>query len=96
METANSFKFAMAAAGLLLASCSKAADTPPAASSNDAKPAAAASQIKCLGVNECRGQGQCGGPAGNSCAGQNECKGKGWLLLDAKACTDKGGTEYKG
>jgi uncharacterized membrane protein len=93
METANSFKFAMAAAGLLLASCSKTSDTPPAAApSTDAK----AAQIKCLGVNECRGQGQCGGPAGNACAGQNECRGKGWILLDSKTCSAKGGTEYKG
>src|SRR5688572_32963747 len=37
---------------------------------------AAAANVKCTGVNECKGKGACAG-AGNACAGKNECKGKG-------------------
>jgi len=55
----------------------------------DAKDTAA--QIKCTGVNECKGKGACGG-ASHDCAGQNECKGKGWVTLTDKDCKAKGGT----
>lgn len=55
----------------------------------DAKDAAA--QIKCTGVNECKGKGACGG-ATHDCAGHNECKGKGWITLTEKDCKAKGGT----
>src|SRR4051812_28474954 len=48
-----------------------AADKAPA---KDAK--AAAANVKCTGVNECKGKGACAG-AGNACAGKNECKGHG-------------------
>ena len=49
-------------------------------------------KVKCSGVNECKGKGECAGAAA-ACAGHNDCKGKGWITLDsAKACTDKGGT----
>ena len=47
--------------------------------------------VKCLGINECKGQGQCGVPGGHACAGQNECKGKGWLQVPPEECTTKGG-----
>ena len=49
-------------------------------------------EVKCAGINECKGHGACAG-AGNSCAGQNGCKGQGWTKVESeKACTDKGGT----
>lgn len=55
----------------------------------DAK--ATSSKVKCSGVNECKGKGECGGPS-SACAGHNDCKGKGWVTVDSeKACTDKGG-----
>jgi hypothetical protein len=47
--------------------------------------------IKCFGVNQCRGRGQCGDKSGNACSGQNACKGKGWIFMSADECTKKGG-----
>ena len=47
-------------------------------------------QVKCGGVNSCKGTGSCGG-AGNSCAGKNGCKGQGWVKASRKDCKDKGG-----
>jgi uncharacterized membrane protein len=51
----------------------------------------AASQVKCIGGNSCKGQSSCAS-ASNSCMGQNSCKGKGWVTTaSVKECTDKGG-----
>ena len=52
---------------------------------------AAAAQVKCTGVNDCKGHGACAG-AGNSCAGKNECKGKGVSKMTEADCKAKGGT----
>jgi hypothetical protein len=87
----------LTAAALFVAGCSKSgesADPATAASSPEAGgEAAAGADVKCLGINECKGQAQCGGgPGGHSCAGQNECKGKGWVKVSAAECTEKGGT----
>jgi hypothetical protein len=62
----------------------------------EAKPDSTASaDIKCLGVNECKGKGACGAADGShSCAGKNECKGKGWISIPASECTAKGGKEF--
>lgn len=49
-------------------------------------------QVKCVGVNECKGQGACHMPNGHACAGQNECKGKGWISVPAADCSANGGT----
>lgn len=49
-----------------------------------------AAQVRCEGVNECKGKGACGG-ATYDCAGNNECKGKGWILLSDADCKAKGG-----
>jgi uncharacterized membrane protein len=49
-------------------------------------------EVKCLGVNECKGKGACGVPGKHDCHGQNECKGKGWIKLSKDECTKKGGT----
>jgi hypothetical protein len=49
-----------------------------------------AAQVRCSGVNECKGKGECGG-ATTSCAGTNECKGKGWVLASEKDCKARGG-----
>ena len=61
---------------------------PPAAAAKDTKEAA---KVKCVGLNECKGKGACGG-AGNACAGKNECKGKGITPMSAADCTAKKGT----
>ena len=48
-------------------------------------------EIKCAGINECKGKGACAG-AGHSCAGKNDCKGQSWVKVSTeKECTDKGG-----
>jgi hypothetical protein len=50
------------------------------------------SEIKCAGVNSCKGTGSCSSKD-NSCSGQNGCKGKGWIhTATEKECKDKGGT----
>ena len=49
-------------------------------------------KVKCGGINECKGKGECAGP-GHACAGHNECKGKGWVTKESEeACTKAGGT----
>ncbi|GAA4502012.1 hypothetical protein GCM10023095_26040 [Pseudaeromonas paramecii] len=51
-----------------------------------------APQVKCMGINACKGQSKCQ-TAQNACAGQNACKGHGWLLVpSAQACVDQGGS----
>jgi len=47
-------------------------------------------QVKCGGINSCKGKGGCAGAA-NSCAGQNACKGQAWVKSSRKECKDKGG-----
>ena len=54
-------------------------------------PKLAANEVKCNGVNSCKGQGLCGGK-NNSCKGMNSCKGQGWLKLSQDDCKAKGGT----
>ena len=56
---------------------------------------AAAANVKCTGVNECKGKGACGVAGKHECAGENECKGKGWVQLSKDECKQKGGTEVK-
>lgn len=56
----------------------------------------AGGEVKCAGVNECKGKGSCaGGTGGNSCAGMNSCKGKGVVDMSAADCTAKGGKVVK-
>jgi hypothetical protein len=43
-------------------------------------------QIKCTGVNACKGQSSCMS-ARNSCKGMNSCKGKGFLAMSRSDCT---------
>lgn len=74
-----------AAFGLLLAAGCEAKPSPDTASKPASGALAAASasahpqgdKACCMGLNECKGQGGCAVPEGNSCAGKNECKGKG-------------------
>jgi len=49
-------------------------------------------QVKCYGVNSCKGKGSCKS-ASNACKGQNSCKGKGLVMKSAKKCKKMGGTE---
>lgn len=53
--------------------------------------AAAASQVKCVGGNACKGQSECQS-ANSGCKGQNACKGKGYVMTPtAKECVAAGG-----
>ncbi|MDX2013541.1 MAG: hypothetical protein SFW67_25335 [Myxococcaceae bacterium] len=83
MKTPN--MLVAAAVASLFATSAFAGDKAPAKTGKDA------AQVKCTGVNECKGKGACGG-AGHDCAGNNECKGKGWISLAEKDCKAKGGT----
>jgi hypothetical protein len=68
----RSFALASAAAALFVAGA--------------ALPAAAdEAEVKCEGVNACKGQSACS-TAQNECAGQNGCKGKGFLMLTPEEC----------
>ena len=90
MNQTMTTSFAAAAAALFLAGCGGQSSGSEGATSADK--AAASANVKCLGVNECKGKGECGVPGGHSCAGQNECKGKGWILLPKAECDAKGGS----
>ena len=51
----------------------------------------AGGEVKCTGINACKGHGTCAG-AGNECAGKNSCKGKGVSMVKtADECTKQGG-----
>ena len=76
--------FAVAA---LLCAPAFAADKAKAPKKDDKK---ATAQVRCSGVNECKGKGACGS-ANSSCAGTNECKGKGWVLVTEKECKEQKG-----
>jgi hypothetical protein len=47
--------------------------------------ARAEDQIKCEGVNSCKGHGACKS-AMNDCKGKNGCAGKGFLMLTPAEC----------
>jgi len=48
--------------------------------------------VKCFGVNNCKGQGQCKS-ANNSCKGHNSCKGQGFIKMSKEECDKAGGKE---
>ncbi|MEE9383154.1 MAG: DUF2282 domain-containing protein [Nannocystaceae bacterium] len=69
---------AFSAAALFLGGCSKnQADTQA--------PTSSAEMVKCIGINDCKGQGLCD-TATHDCAGKNECKGKGWVKVARGEC----------
>lgn len=45
-----------------------------------------AEDVRCYGVNKCKGTGDCGGK-GASCKGTNACKGQGFISLPEDVCT---------
>ena len=79
-------------AGAVLATAVALAFTGSRLNAGDApSPSTQAEQIKCLGINACKGQSACKN-VNNDCQGKNSCKGKGYLVTtDAKTCQDKGG-----
>ena len=49
--------------------------------------AADKAQVKCEGVNACKGTSACA-TADSACKGKNACKGKGFLMLTDAECED--------
>ncbi len=51
-------------------------------------------EIKCSGINACKGKGACAAADGShDCGGKNACKGKGWVnTASADECSEKGGS----
>jgi hypothetical protein len=50
-----------------------------------------ATQVKCVGANNCKGQSECATKV-NSCKGQNSCKGKGFITTSStQQCEQRGG-----
>lgn len=60
------------------------------ASISAATDAATTAEVKCSGVNACKGQSECAS-ASNACKGQNSCKGHGWMHMSKADCDAKGG-----
>ncbi len=74
---------ASCAAVLTWASC----ETPGTSTSGPADEAVG----KCMGVNSCKGQGDCGGKT-HECAGKNSCAKMGWKKMSKKDCDAQGGS----
>ena len=53
-------------------------------------PSGTGGTVKCLGINSCKGQGECS-TAEHSCGKHTPCKGHGWLSVSAEECAAKGG-----
>ena len=51
---------------------------------------AAEGDVKCMGVNACKGHSSCK-TASSSCKGLNSCKGQGFVAVSAEACEQLGG-----
>jgi hypothetical protein len=84
--------------GATLATAAAVAFSTPASAEFPIVNSGTPTEIKCAGINACRGQSLCKTMA-NSCQGQNACKGHGWLYINAptpdeaiKQCKAKGGT----
>jgi uncharacterized membrane protein len=75
--------------GLILASAAAALFTTAPMAYGDSHEAKAG-EVKCSGVNACKGTGECA-TATNSCKGQNACKGSGWMHSSKADCDAKGG-----
>jgi hypothetical protein len=48
-------------------------------------------EIKCFGLNACKGHGSCKSTA-NACKGKNACKGQGFSMMGKEKCMTKGGS----
>ncbi len=70
----NSFVLASAAAALFIAG----AVAPALAAEEEG-------QVKCEGVNSCKGESACK-TASSECSGHNSCKGKGFLMMTPEEC----------
>jgi hypothetical protein len=76
---------ATAAAALFLSGCATSESKPASSGSS-----ASAAQVKCVGVNACKGRSSCKTSA-SACKGQNACKAQGFVLMDSSTCGHVGG-----
>ena len=76
---------ATAAAALFVSGCASTNQ-----SQSSANAGAQTAQVKCTGVNACKGRSSCK-TSSSSCKGQNACKGQGFVLMDADTCGHVGG-----
>lgn len=93
LETDKLAKFlAVSAASLFISACNKGSESTTPEEAAGAEPAAAsAAEVKCFGINECKGQSACDVAGSHECGGQNDCAGKGWILVSEDECKEKGG-----
>lgn len=77
---------ASVAATLLLAGCGG----DKAATTDNATAAKKVAEVKCSGINSCKGTSACA-TATTACQGQNSCKGQGWVKATKADCEAKGG-----
>lgn len=102
--------FALSAAALFLGGCKKEPTTDPGATNPDpgattandgadaGDPVAEAGdeQVKCFGVNTCKGESVCAVNKPDlgiehACAGENDCQGKGWIKATRSECEAQSG-----
>lgn len=79
------------ATGLALAAAAAALFVTGCASQGGAQSAsggAVTANVKCFGVNACKGQSECKTEM-SSCKGHNECKGHGFMMMSERACVEK-------
>lgn len=87
LDTRTGALVAALVAGMFAAGAVAADEKPPGTRAKETSV-----KVKCGGLNECRGKGECAGP-GHACAGHNECRGKGWVTKESEeACKAAGGT----
>ena len=68
----------------------------PADAAGDEVAANADEQVKCFGINGCKGESVCAVNKPDlgiehSCAGENECSGKGWIKASRGDCESQDG-----
>src|SRR5688572_37578 len=103
--------FALSAAALFIGGCKKpptdpettdpettgaVAESDSAAVDSGGPVAAGDENVKCFGINSCKGESVCAVSKPDlgiehSCAGENACEGKGWIKVTRSECEGKKG-----
>jgi hypothetical protein len=82
--------FASSVATMLVACASK--NEPTSSPAPTATNTSALDQVRCEGINTCKGTSECQSADGKSgCQGLNACNGQGWITVSRKECEDKKG-----
>lgn len=89
--------FALSAAALFMGGCKDKGTEIP----GETPGTATDEQVKCFGINECKGESVCGVNKPelgieHACAGENDCKGKGWIKVSRSTCETTEGGEVLG